>query len=61
MVQKAYNDNGIVQQAIREIKKIDKNLLVITDVCMCEYTSHGHCGIIHGEDVDNDETIRIFS
>lgn len=54
----SYNDNGIVQQAIREIKKIDKNLLVITDVCMCEYTSHGHCGIIHGEDVDNDETLE---
>lgn len=54
----AYNDNGIVQQAIREIKKIDKELLVITDVCMCEYTSHGHCGIIHGEDVDNDETLE---
>ena len=53
----AYNDNGIVQQAIREIKKIDKDLLVITDVCMCEYTSHGHCGIIHNEDVDNDETL----
>jgi len=54
----SYNDNGIVQQAIREIKKIDKDLLVITDVCMCEYTSHGHCGIIHGEDVDNDETLE---
>ena len=54
----SYNDNGIVQQAIREIKKIDKNLLVVTDVCMCEYTSHGHCGIIHGEDVDNDETLE---
>jgi len=54
----AYNDNGIVQQAIREIKKTDKDLLVITDVCMCEYTSHGHCGIIHNEDVDNDETLE---
>ena len=54
----SYNDNGIVQQAVREIKKIDKNLLVVTDVCMCEYTSHGHCGIIHGEDVDNDETLE---
>jgi porphobilinogen synthase len=54
----SYNDNGIVQQAIREIKRIDKDLLVITDVCMCEYTSHGHCGIIHGEDVDNDETLE---
>lgn len=57
----SYNDNGIVQQAIREIKKIDKNLLVITDVCMCEYTSHGHCGIIHDEDVDNDETLEYIA
>lgn len=54
----SYNDNGIVQQAVREIKKIDKDLLVITDVCMCEYTSHGHCGIIHDEYVDNDETLE---
>ena len=54
----AYNDNGIVQQAIREIKKINKDILVITDVCMCEYTSHGHCGIVHGSDVDNDETLE---
>ncbi|EKQ53269.1 MULTISPECIES: porphobilinogen synthase [unclassified Clostridium] len=54
----SYNDNGIVQQAIREIKKIDRNILVITDVCMCEYTSHGHCGIIHDEYVDNDETLE---
>jgi Delta-aminolevulinic acid dehydratase len=53
----SYNDNGIVQQAIRKIKEIDKDLLVVTDVCMCEYTSHGHCGIIHGSDVDNDETL----
>jgi len=57
----SYNDNGIVQQAIREIKKIDKNLLVITDVCMCEYTSHGHCGIIHDEDVDNDKTLEYLA
>ena len=57
----SYNDNGIVQQAIREIKKIDKDLLVITDVCMCEYTSHGHCGIIHDEDVDNDETLEYLA
>lgn len=54
----AYNDNGIVQKAVREIKKINKDLLVITDVCMCEYTSHGHCGIIHESDVDNDETLE---
>ena len=54
----AYNDNGIVQQAVRRIKELNKDLLVITDVCMCEYTSHGHCGILHGHDVDNDETLK---
>ena len=54
----AYNDDGIVQQAVRKIKELNKDLLVITDVCMCEYTSHGHCGIIHGNDVDNDETLE---
>jgi porphobilinogen synthase len=54
----AYNEEGIVQKAIRKIKDLDKDILVITDVCMCEYTDHGHCGIIHGTDVDNDETIE---
>ncbi|WP_315078990.1 porphobilinogen synthase [uncultured Clostridium sp.] len=54
----AYNDDGIVQQAVRKIKELSKDLLVITDVCMCEYTSHGHCGIIHESDVDNDETLE---
>ncbi|WP_294401535.1 porphobilinogen synthase [uncultured Clostridium sp.] len=54
----AYNDNGIVQQAVRKIKELNNDLLVITDVCMCEYTSHGHCGILHGHDVDNDETLK---
>ncbi|SHI20764.1 porphobilinogen synthase [Clostridium intestinale] len=54
----AYNEEGIVQKAIRKIKELDKDILVITDVCMCEYTDHGHCGIIHGTDVDNDETIE---
>lgn len=57
----AYNDNGIVQQAVRKIKELNKELLVITDVCMCEYTSHGHCGIIHEYDVDNDETLEYLS
>ncbi|WP_294153098.1 porphobilinogen synthase [uncultured Clostridium sp.] len=54
----AYSDNGIVQQAVRRIKELNKDLLVITDVCMCEYTSHGHCGILYGHDVDNDETLK---
>lgn len=52
-----WNDNGIMQQAIRFIKKNYSNLYVITDVCFCEYTSHGHCGIIHDNDVDNDATL----
>ena len=52
-----WNDNGIMQQAIRFIKKHYPDLYVITDVCFCEYTSHGHCGIIHDNDVDNDATL----
>lgn len=57
----AYNENGIIQQGIRAIKENTKNLYVITDVCMCEYTSHGHCGIIKNGDVDNDETLKYLS
>ena len=52
-----WNANGIVQQAIRFIKKNYPDLYVITDVCFCEYTSHGHCGIVHQNDVDNDATL----
>lgn len=52
-----WNDNGIMQQSIRFIKKNYPDLYVITDVCFCEYTSHGHCGIIHDNDVDNDATL----
>jgi porphobilinogen synthase len=52
-----WNDDGIIQQAIRFIKKNYPSLYVITDVCFCEYTSHGHCGIIHENDVDNDATL----
>lgn len=58
----AYNDNGIIQRAIRKIKEIDSNMNVITDVCMCEYTSHGHCGILnHGGYVDNDKTLEYLA
>ncbi len=53
----AYAKDGVVQRAIRKIKEIDKDLIVIGDVCMCEYTDHGHCGILHGDYVDNDETV----
>jgi len=54
----AYNEDGIVQKAIRAVKKECHKLLVMTDVCMCEYTDHGHCGIIKGDEVDNDETLK---
>ena len=56
----AYDPNGIIQQAVRAIKKEVKNLLVITDVCLCEYTSHGHCGILDGERILNDETVELL-
>ena len=58
MASGAYDDNGIVQRAIRAIKRATRQLLVITDVCNCEYTSHGHCGYIKDGDVDNDTTIQ---
>ena len=57
----AYDPNGIVQKAIRAIKTEVKDLLVITDVCMCEYTSHGHCGVLQGEEILNDETVSLLA
>lgn len=58
----AYSKDGIVQKAIKQIKKnYEDKFLIITDVCMCEYTSHGHCGILHNYDVDNDETLEYLS
>lgn len=53
-----YDDNGIVQRAIRAVKRAHPNLLVMTDVCNCEYTSHGHCGYVVDNDVDNDITLE---
>ncbi len=55
----AYSDDGIIQQAIRAIKE-STDLYVITDVCLCEYTSHGHCGLIIDGDVDNDSTLELL-
>lgn len=57
----AFDENGIIQKAIRRIREIDQDIFIITDVCMCEYTSHGHCGILHGEYVDNDDTIEYIA
>ena len=52
--------DGIVQQATRAIKQAHPDLLVVTDVCLCEYTDHGHCGIVHGEEITNDETLEVL-
>ncbi|MDR3708394.1 MAG: porphobilinogen synthase [Capsulimonadaceae bacterium] len=57
----AYSDTGIVQQAVRAIKSALPELLVVTDVCLCEYTSHGHCGMIVGETVNNDVTLPLLA
>ena len=57
----AYADSGVVQQAIQAIKEKIPGLLVITDVCLCEYTDHGHCGVIKDGDVDNDSTLELLA
>jgi len=57
----AYHPEGVIQQAIRAIKKSVPELLVVTDVCLCEYTSHGHCGMVVNGDVDNDQTLPFLA
>ena len=57
----AYDSNGIVQKALREAKKQFPDMYYITDVCMCEYTSHGHCGVLCGHDVNNDATLELLA
>jgi porphobilinogen synthase len=57
----AYDENGIVQTALRAIRENVRELLLITDVCLCEYTSHGHCGLIKHHDVQNDPTLKLLA
>ena len=57
----AYDEEGIVQKAIRAIKESGNSILVVTDVCLCEYMSHGHCGVVQGEEVLNDVTIELLA
>lgn len=57
----AYHPQGIVQEAVRMIKKIAPQLMVITDVCLCEYTSHGHCGVVVEGKIDNDKTLELLA
>jgi porphobilinogen synthase len=56
-----FAEDGIVQQAVRGLKAELPDLVVITDVCLCEYTSHGHCGVLHGDSVDNDATLELLA
>lgn len=56
-----YDENGIVQTALRAIRENVRDLLLVTDVCMCEYTSHGHCGVIRHNDVNNDATLKLLA
>ncbi len=57
----AYAEQGIIQEAIRAIKRAAPQLAVITDVCLCEYTEHGHCGVLRGDTVDNDKTLELLA
>jgi porphobilinogen synthase len=57
----AHSQTGVVQEAVRAIKDKYPELVIITDVCLCEYTSHGHCGILHGQEVDNDSTLDVLA
>ena len=57
----AYDEDGIVQRAVRAVKAKFPELCVVTDVCLCEYTSHGHCGLLKGNDVDNDPTLELLA
>jgi porphobilinogen synthase len=61
MGSEAYSSDGIVQQAVRAIKKSAPQLVVATDVCLCQYTDHGHCGVVRGGTVANDETLELLS
>jgi porphobilinogen synthase len=57
----AYDDEGIVQRALRALREHVPGLVLVTDVCLCEYTSHGHCGVVDGEDVANDATLELLA
>ena len=57
----AWDDDGIVQRALRAVRERAPQLVLITDVCLCEYTSHGHCGVLEGEEVANDDTLELLA
>ena len=57
----AWDEDGVVQQALRTLREASPGLVLLTDVCLCEYTSHGHCGALDGDDVDNDSTLELLA
>jgi porphobilinogen synthase len=57
----AYDEDGIVQRALRELRSRFPELVLATDVCLCEYTSHGHCGVVHGDEIDNDASVELLA
>ena len=57
----AYDPSGVIPQAVQAIREAVPDLLVITDVCLCEYTDHGHCGVLAGQEVDNDRTLELLA
>src|SRR5919201_1176960 len=57
----AWDEDGIVQRALRALREAAPGLVLLTDVCLCEYTSHGHCGVLDGDEVDNDATLELLA
>ncbi|MDX6489761.1 MAG: porphobilinogen synthase, partial [Gaiellaceae bacterium] len=57
----AWDEDGIVQRALRALRASNPELVLLTDVCLCEYTSHGHCGVLEGDEVDNDATLELLA
>jgi porphobilinogen synthase len=57
----AWDEDGVIQRALRALRESSPGLVLLTDVCLCEYTSHGHCGVLDGEEVDNDATLELLA
>ena len=57
----SFNDEGIIQQAIKTIRTVNKDILIISDLCFCEYTDHGHCGVVSEDRIDNDKTLALLA
>jgi porphobilinogen synthase len=58
---RAWDDDGVIQRALRALRETSPGLVLLTDVCLCEYTSHGHCGVLEGDEVDNDATLELLA